>query len=43
MTASGRAATRTHFVARTEAVRLEVVSDWETLATLSIQEMPDHV
>jgi RNA polymerase sigma-70 factor (ECF subfamily) len=34
----GRAAALTRFAARTEAVRLEVVSDWETLETLRIQE-----
>ncbi|HEY7021247.1 MAG TPA: RNA polymerase sigma factor [Ktedonobacterales bacterium] len=36
---NGRAATLTRFVARTEAARLEVVSDWETLETLRIQEV----
>jgi RNA polymerase sigma-70 factor (ECF subfamily) len=36
---NGRAATLTRFVARTEATRLEVVSDWGTLETLKIQEV----
>jgi RNA polymerase sigma-70 factor (ECF subfamily) len=35
---NGRAATLTRFIARTETARLEVVSDWETLETLRIQE-----
>src|SRR5262249_30250725 len=39
---NGRAATLTHFVARTETARLEVVSDWETLETLKIQEVHER-
>jgi len=38
ITVDGRAATLTRFAARTEAAWLEVVSDWETLETLRIQE-----
>jgi RNA polymerase sigma factor (sigma-70 family) len=39
ITVNGRVATLTRFVARTEVARLEVVSDWETLETLKIQEV----
>jgi RNA polymerase sigma-70 factor (ECF subfamily) len=39
VTVNGRAATLTRFAARAEAARLEVVSDWETLETLRIQEV----
>jgi RNA polymerase sigma-70 factor (ECF subfamily) len=35
----GQVAVLTRFVARTETARLEVVSDWETLETLGIQEV----
>ena len=39
---NGRTATLTRFVARAEAAQLEVISDWETLETLRIQEVHER-